>query len=80
MSASVDRQSSPDQESVPSTTGISPEAAQAVLGTLDREVARHLALTLGHDDSNFAPEYLSRALATSVRDRLADDTRSSRCE
>jgi hypothetical protein len=49
MSASVDTQSSSSHEPVPSTTAISPEAAQTFLGNLDREVARHLALTLAHD-------------------------------
>ena len=77
MAASVDTQSSHSQEAVPATAGISPEAAQAVLGSLDREVARHLALTLGHDDSKFAPEYLYRALATAVRDRLIRDWRTT---
>ncbi len=77
MSASVDTQSSQSHESVSSTTAISPEAAQTVLENLDREVARHLALTLAHDDSKFASEYLYRALATAVRDRLVRDWRTT---
>ena len=47
--------------------------SQAVLDSLDREVVRHLTLTLGHQDSNFDPEYLYRAVAIAVRDRLISD-------
>ncbi|NQV27090.1 MAG: glycogen/starch/alpha-glucan phosphorylase, partial [Rhodopirellula sp.] len=64
MSATVDSKSSPD-------------ASPAVLDSLDREVVRHLTLTLGYGDSETNPEYLYRALAIAVRDRLISDWRKT---
>jgi glycogen phosphorylase len=47
--------------------------SKSVLDSLDREVIRHLTLTLGHHDADFDPEYLYRAVAIAVRDRLIGD-------
>ncbi len=40
------------------------------LGTVEQEVHRHLNFTLGHHNDITEPDYLYRALAISVRDRL----------
>ncbi|GIW98099.1 MAG: alpha-1,4 glucan phosphorylase [Pirellulaceae bacterium] len=40
------------------------------LGPLDKDVRRHLVYTLGHGEEEPRPEYLYRALALAVRDRL----------
>ena len=40
------------------------------LADLDSEIYRHLNFTLGHHDDDVDPEYLYRALAIAVRDRL----------
>ncbi len=40
------------------------------LGTLPDEVRRHLNFTLGHQSNNVEPQYLYRAMAIAIRDRL----------
>lgn len=77
MSATVPAHSTPGSQAVTSPAGISPVAAHDVLGSLDQEVARHVALTLGNDDSDCSPEYLFRAMASAVRDRLVSDWRTT---
>jgi starch phosphorylase len=49
----------------------------SVLAPLDHEVRRHLNYTLGHYDQNVEPDYLYRALALAVRDRLVTNWRST---
>ncbi len=44
--------------------------ANELLDSLDREIIRHLELTLGHHQDDVDVEYLYRALAIAVRDRL----------
>ena len=43
---------------------------EAGLGPVDQEIYRHLNFTLGHHHEEVNKEYLYRALAISVRDRL----------
>lgn len=49
------------------------ETVNVALASLDREVVRHLSYSLGHHDDHVEPDYLYRALAIAVRDRLVDD-------
>jgi glycogen phosphorylase len=55
-----------------------PEASATLLDELNREVERHLAYTLGHDDTEVDGHYLYRALAIAVRDRLITQWRETR--
>src|SRR6056297_500749 len=50
------------------TSTMEPAGATAQLGDLPQELHRHLTITLGHDDGD--RQYLYRALAIAVRDRL----------
>ncbi len=49
---------------------VTPESTSAGLAPLEQEVRRHLNFTLGHHDQNASRNYLYRALAIAVRDRL----------
>ena len=55
-----------------------PRKIGATLGTIDEEIKRHLLYTLGHLECDFDPEYLYRALAIAVRDRLIENWRATR--
>lgn len=46
------------------------EPADQCLTEIDREIYRHLNYTLGHHDDDVDPNYLYRAVAIAVRDRL----------
>lgn len=53
---------------------VSPQAAQhpdKCLGPIDCELYRHLNFTLGHHENEVDPNYIYKALAIAVRDRLA---------
>ncbi|MCA9132978.1 MAG: glycogen/starch/alpha-glucan phosphorylase [Planctomycetales bacterium] len=52
-------------------------AGHDCLATLDCEIRRHLNFTLGHSDEAAKPQYLYRALAIAVRDRLIDRWRQT---
>ena len=54
------------------------ESAHAALASIDVEINRHLNFTLGHHDKDVEPDYLYRALAISVRDRLVDAWKATR--
>lgn len=56
-----------------SATQTAVQERRDLLSDIDHEVARHLALSLGHDSRNRDDEYLYRALALAVRDRLVSD-------
>ncbi len=45
---------------------------QQILAPISNEIRRHLLYTLGHNAAGEQPEYVYRALAIAVRDRLAD--------
>lgn len=47
-----------------------PEQTSAELGSLAQEISRHLNFTLGHHSQDASRDYLYRALATAIRDRL----------
>jgi glycogen phosphorylase len=51
--------------------------AEICLASVDSEILRHLNFSLGHHDENVDPNYLYRALAISVRDRLVSDWRAT---
>jgi starch phosphorylase len=54
------------------------DTSQDILDKLEREVERHLAYTLGHDETAVEGHYLFRALAIAVRDRLVTEWRETR--
>ena len=45
-------------------------SAAEILGGFEHEIARHLKYTLGCNQRDFDADYLYRALAVAVRDRL----------
>ena len=55
-----------------------PVADSAALASIDSEIKRHLNFTLGHHDDDVDPDYLYRALAISVRDRLVTHWKQTR--
>ncbi len=57
------------------TSTMEPARATAQLGDLPQELHRHLTITLGHDDGD--RQYLYRALAIAVRDRLVAQWRDT---
>lgn len=52
--------------------------AHDCLATLGGEIHRHLNFTLGHHDEDVDPNYLYRATAIAIRDRLVSDWKQTR--
>jgi glycogen phosphorylase len=71
----LDSQSSNSEAS--STTSTPTDSQPAILDQFDRDVLRHLSFTLGHHESNVDQQYLYRALALTVRDRLVEQWRAT---
>lgn len=62
----------PDSHQSATPVQSSREAANC-LASIDAEIQRHLKFTLGHHADSADPNYLYRALAIAVRDRLVSD-------
>ncbi|MCO8121072.1 glycogen/starch/alpha-glucan phosphorylase [Stieleria sp. TO1_6] len=54
------------------------DTGHVLLGSLSRELRRHLLFTLGRDEIDSDPNYCFRAAAIAVRDRISRDWRSTR--
>lgn len=73
MTSSTDVSAVDPSASASQAAIIPSEAGIDVLGNLDTEVIRHLTHTLGFHNREVDSEYLYRALAIAVRDRLVSD-------
>ncbi|MCA9191626.1 MAG: glycogen/starch/alpha-glucan phosphorylase [Planctomycetales bacterium] len=51
----------------------------SILSTMDDELRRHLQITLAHCNEQTDPEYIYRALAITIRDRLVNNWLDTQC-